>query len=262
MPSPFPGMDPYLESPDFWHNVHKHLIVSIYATLNRDLPEGFAAHLEETVYVARPDYFAPDVAVYNHFAVASNRPPHEEGGVAVAIKAPIHIEVPQIELHLPYIEIVTARGNHEVVTAIEVLSPVNKRGEGREKYLRKQRKILKSQTNLIEIDLLRSGVHTCAVPRIELEKVTHWDYLICLHKAGQSGFECWPFTVRDEISPLVIPLNEGDSPLEINLQALFDGVYDSGPFRREVDYKENPEPKLKAVDAVWADVLLRDKGLR
>jgi hypothetical protein len=29
MPSPFPGMDPYLENPEFWPGVHNRLIVAI-----------------------------------------------------------------------------------------------------------------------------------------------------------------------------------------------------------------------------------------
>lgn len=34
MPSPFPGMDPYLESPDLWPDVHLELIRDIRAALN------------------------------------------------------------------------------------------------------------------------------------------------------------------------------------------------------------------------------------
>jgi len=33
MPSPFPGMDPYLETPDRWHNVHDNLVTEIQAQL-------------------------------------------------------------------------------------------------------------------------------------------------------------------------------------------------------------------------------------
>jgi Protein of unknown function (DUF4058) len=34
MPSPFPGMDPWLESPEHWHNVHQILLTLIASELN------------------------------------------------------------------------------------------------------------------------------------------------------------------------------------------------------------------------------------
>lgn len=46
----------------------------------------------------------------------------------------------------------------EVVTAIELLSPKNKRsGEGRRVYELKRQRVLRSLTHLVEIDLLRDG---------------------------------------------------------------------------------------------------------
>lgn len=47
--------------------------------------------------------------------------------------------------------------NRELVTAIEVLSPTNKRGDGYREYLDKRRRILSSMAHLMEIDLLRKG---------------------------------------------------------------------------------------------------------
>jgi hypothetical protein len=262
MPSPFPGMDPYLEAPEFWHNVHQHLIVLIYTSLNRDLPDGLAAHIEEAVYIARPDYFFPDVTVYTRFATAPNRPQVERSSGNLAVIAPIHVEKAQIEIKVPRIEIVTAKGNREVITAIEVLCPVNKRSEGREKYLKKQGSILQSKTNLLEIDLLRGGLYTLAAPYDELIKETHWDYLISLRIFGKSGFDCWPFTVRDAIPPLRVPLDENNEPLVLDLGAMLTEVYETGPFRREIDYSVEPMPKLSAVDVGWADARLRESGHR
>ena len=45
MPSPFPGMDPYLEDPAHWRGVHAALIVACYETLNALLPDGFIARI-------------------------------------------------------------------------------------------------------------------------------------------------------------------------------------------------------------------------
>jgi Protein of unknown function (DUF4058) len=255
-------MDPYLEAPEFWHYVHHELIGQIARKLNRDLPEGFAAHIEEVVYIARPEQFAPDITVNTQFAVATNIPRDSSSTSSVAIATPIWIEVPSVELHLPRIDVVTTHGKRSVVTALEVLSPINKRGEGREKYQRKQRRLLQDSVNLVEIDLLRAGIHTVSVPKDKLAKETHWDYLICLHEAGKSGFDCWPFTVRDAIPPLRVPLDENNEPLVLDLGAMLTEVYETGPFRREIDYSVEPMPKLSAVDVGWADTLLRESGHR
>ena len=45
----------------------------------------------------------------------------------------------------------------KLVAVIEFLSPTNKRGLERKKYLRKRERILLSSVHLLEIDLLRKG---------------------------------------------------------------------------------------------------------
>jgi hypothetical protein len=46
MPSPFPGMDPYLEAPDIWPDFHDALAGEISSELNRTLPRPYYARLE------------------------------------------------------------------------------------------------------------------------------------------------------------------------------------------------------------------------
>ncbi|MGL6094387.1 MAG: DUF4058 family protein, partial [Fimbriiglobus sp.] len=38
MPSPFPGMDPYLEDPTYWGGFHTNLYTGIQRALNQTLP--------------------------------------------------------------------------------------------------------------------------------------------------------------------------------------------------------------------------------
>ena len=260
MPSPFPGMDPYLEAPEHWHNVHHALIGEIYRRLNADLPEGFAAEIEEKVYVVRPEGYYPDVAV-TRFAVAPNRPASIATSRVLTQERPLRIEVPLEEIRLPYIEIVTTGSPEQVVTAIEVLSPVNKRGEGRTQYIRKRNRVLKSKTHLLEMDLLRGGEHSVGVPERELRLETSWDYLVCLHRAEQGAFDCWPISVRDPLPEVAIPLTEDQPDFLISLQTAFHRVYDEGPFRRKVHYENDPTPRLELVDRVWANALLQARVL-
>src|SRR5258708_3106687 len=75
MPSPFPGMDPYLENPHSWGSVHHLFITFIAASLNDRLPEDFVARPDERLYVVQHERpIVPDVYVSHRMpAGASER---------------------------------------------------------------------------------------------------------------------------------------------------------------------------------------------
>jgi hypothetical protein len=50
MASPFPGMNPYLESPDLWTEVHHRLISAIAAAIEPSLPPNYRVAIEKWVY--------------------------------------------------------------------------------------------------------------------------------------------------------------------------------------------------------------------
>ena len=54
MPSPFPGMDPYLEEPAMWPDVQQRLISPTADALQLHLEPRYYARIGEGVYVARP----------------------------------------------------------------------------------------------------------------------------------------------------------------------------------------------------------------
>ena len=259
MPSPFPGMNPWLESPAHWHNVHRSLIALIYTELNRTLPEGFAATMDENVYILTPqNRILPDVAVVRTSDSTTAPLNFGSGGGVVTLTRPVEVAPLESdeEQRIPFVQIVaTTHGEQRVVTVIEVLSPINKTGPGREQYRIKQRDILRSAAHLLEIDLLRGGRHTVAVEEQRLlarHKAT-WDYVICLHRAGFGDqFTCWPFTMRDSLPAIAVPLADGLPEQPLDLTKLFEQCYTTGPFRRTVDYTKPPTPRLKHEDAVWA----------
>jgi hypothetical protein len=256
-------MDPYLESPEFFHDVHILLIAQLTEILNTHLPEGFSARMEERVYVGSDEPYDPDVAILR-LSSAPNVPT-ASSSVAVAARptvAPRRIPLAVWEERLQHIEIVTARGRRRVITAIEVLSPVNKRGKGREQYLEKQRALLQSPVHLIEIDLLRGGQHSVAADATLLREETDWDYLVCLHRSGAGIVECWDIRLPEPLPQIPIPLTSDQPDLLVDLQAAFDALYDKGPFRREIDYTIPPTPRFKSETATWAEQLLREKKLR
>jgi hypothetical protein len=255
-------MDPYLENPAMWPSVHQGLITFIWTALNGELPPGYSASMGERLFVVRPgrDIF-PDVAVYE-----LPRPAlfPSSGGVAT-LTAPS--DLPLVVIREPsetrevFVEIVKLGEDGErVVTIIEVLSPANKSAgsRGREMYLAKQSEALASAISLIEIDLLRTGEHTVAVPREELlRQDPRWDDLVCLHRGGEwDRFEVWPRTVRDHLPRIRIPLADGDPDLTLDLQAVFNRCYAEGGYARRIDYRRAPHTPLAERDAAWARELL------
>lgn len=262
MASPFPGMDPYLENPGLWSSVHQRLITYISDALNQTLPARYITTMGERLFVVRPgrDIY-PDVAVYEQPRPA----PFPSGGGVATLTAlsdlPLVVILESSELHEVYVEIVKLGDEGErVVTIIEVLSPGNKAAgsRGREMYLAKQSEALASAINLIEIDLLRTGEHTVAVPREGLEREhARWDYLICLHRGGDwDRYEVWHPTVRDRLPRLRVPLADGDPDLTLDLQAIFSRCYDEGGYARRIDYRRAPHTPLADSDAAWARELL------
>ncbi|MCS6863297.1 MAG: DUF4058 family protein [Abditibacteriales bacterium] len=115
---------------------------------------------------------------------------------------------------------------------------------------------------MIEIDLLRTGAHTVALPRERLLRHRTWDYLVSLHRGGGNRFEVWAFTLRQRLPRFSVPLANGDPDVVLDLQAVFDRCYDAGGYARRVDYRREPPTPLQGDDAMWADALLREKGLR
>lgn len=261
MPSPFPGMDPYLEDPSGWSGVHTPLIVAIQAELNRVLPKGFVARLDEYVWVrdtedadrrllGRPDAFVPE--------------PRRSGrGVTAVARA---VTAPTVRGSLPnsrkrknrVVQIVTARGQ-TVLTVIEVLSPSNKDpGEDRDLYTQKRRGYLAS-VNLVEIDLLRSGNR---LPMGRPTPPTSDYYVFSCRKDEYPGTAAWAFTVRDELPVVPVPISAGRADVPLDLRAALDRVYDDGRYAEILDYDSPPTPPLRPTDAEWAAELLKKVAKR
>lgn len=264
MPSPFPGMDPYLEDPLLWPSVHHLLISHIGMTLNSLMPPGYVVAFGERVLVAGPDReIYPDVALYQQ-ENTGGRAASPCGGAATAVgDPPWVIAVADDEIVEGFVEIRALAGLQNVVTVIEVPSPRNKAdsGEGRLLYRRKQREILASSTHLLEIDLLRSGQHTVAVPRDGLLRRGPYHYLVSLSRGNQrQECEVWGIVLASPLPRVRVPLAESDPDVILDLQAVWRQVYEAGAFERRVDYTAPPRVALSQIDADWADKTLHRSG--
>ena len=267
MPSPFPGMDPYLEHPGLWPGVHQGLITFARSALNAMLPPPYIADIGERLYVIQPERsIYPDVVVVER---PTDLPvmTQEAGGTATLVASDPHWEltVQPVEMREVFIEILATADESRVITVIEVLSPSNKTigSDGRHLYLTKQRELLRSPTHLIEIDLLRQGEHSVAPPQESLLEKGRWDYLVSLHRGGERGrYLIWPISLQDRLPRILVPLSDGDPDIVLDLQAVFDRSYDEGAYARRLDYSRAPRVALTGDDAKWADGLLQERGLR
>ena len=259
MPSPFPGMNPYLEHRDFWSEIHQWLINAIVEFLASQLAPKYIVGFNKEVYLTTPEeelsIGLPDVVVRR-----SQNTKQTSSNVAVAVAAePAKVTIPvPVEVTRSYLEI-RETASKRVVTAIEILSPVNKRsGPGREKYDRKRQRIFGSLTNFIEIDLLRSGKPMSVVgARVKS------DYRILVSRSDtRPTADMYAFNVQNQIPLFPVPLLPGDAEPVVNLKDLLDLIYDRARYDLRVDYSAEPVPRLSDTDAVWADGLLKQLGLR
>jgi Protein of unknown function (DUF4058) len=276
MPSPFPGMDPYLEAPHIWPDLHDALAAEIRGELNRTLPSPYYARLE-----MRPELgiveegslrqrIIPDIAVVRH--------PHRgtaPGGVALMdrprrdISNSLELVVPGDPIRHTFVEVRDPSRNHKLVTLIEILSPSNKRrGPDRQAYQAKQREVLESDAHLIEIDLLRSGDRI--LPDIILAALIDQiapppDYLVLVNRAwrraGGLAYQVFPCSIREWLPCIPVPLKQDEPEVPLDLQFVFNRAYDDGPYLRgAVDYAKPPEPPLSGDDAGWAEALIAGRA--
>jgi hypothetical protein len=263
MPSPFPGMDPFLEDPELWPDVHHELISDLRARINKGLSPRYVARLEVRVFLAsessfdQPSRRVPDVRI--QAGRATTRRPAARKAVA-SHGQPIEMTtmVEDDETEEAFIKIIAPKTG-EVVTVIEVLSPTNKtRGsEGRAAYTKKQTEVLHSPVHLVEIDLLRGGAPT--FPRGDVA----CDYALHVSRVDRRPRgKVWRIPLRSRLPTLPIPLQGDDPDFDIDLQGVLATAYDRGAYHVSVGYSGAPVPPLRPEDAAWADKLLRKAGLR
>jgi hypothetical protein len=261
MPSPFPGMDPYLESPLHWRDVHHSLAGQIRRQLVPRLSPRYVARLETRLVAFSPDeeeisILYPDIEVtqkqLRELAIATYEAATD---VADAIPPPplvLRALTPE-QVELITVEIRDA-AQGRLVTAIEILSPVNKRpGKGLEEYRAKRGTVLSANAHLLEIDLLRQGTRP---PR--LIGLPQSDYFIFLTRAERRNLtETWPVSVRDSLPVVPVPLLPGDEDVPLDMSHALRTIYDEARYDLGIDYGQPPVPPLAEEDAGWAQELLK-----
>ena len=243
----FPGMNPYLEGPSIWSEVHYGLIGALMRFLNPQVNPKYRVAVEKRVYTDAVLVGIPDANVIE-----------KKGGSQVAalqqtavLSKPEIVSIPMLEEIVErYLE-VREVASGDVVTVIEVLSPKNKKaGEGRRQYFEKRQRLLATQTHLVEIDLLRVGKPMpCEGGRLS-------DYQILISRSyDRPAAARYPFNLQDSMPCFPLPLKPQDAEPVIDLSDLIEQVYVESALELAIDYAASPEPALSAEKSKWMETI-------
>ncbi|NJL87792.1 MAG: DUF4058 family protein [Leptolyngbyaceae cyanobacterium SM1_1_3] len=247
MPSPFPGMNPYLELPVLWAEFHSRLIVALSDALIPKLQPNYYVAVETRTYLSADE---ADLLLGIPDAVVLPRTPQSRAAQAVATQVrPQQVRLPMpIEVKERYLE-VREVGTHRVITVIELLSPKNKRkGEGRAAYEKKRLRILGSASHLVEIDLLRENS-----PMPMIGAAGQSDYRIVISRATTRPIaDLYGFCLSEPIPVVGLPLKAKDEDIQVELQQILLEVYERGSYGFRIDYHQPvPPPPLSPADQAW-----------
>lgn len=252
MPSPFLGMDPYLEG-YLWPDVHHRLATEISDQLTPQLRPRYVARIEIQVVVDEDPQrevgiMYPDVEIVrNQRRQPPALPPSLRGGIAVAellapTPATITVQLPEVEIRLATVEIYDTAQN-QLITSIEILSPINKREPGLTKYRAKWRELRAAGVHILEIDLLRRGQRPLSHP-----KVPDSLYRVSLLRAGNSMVNVWAINLPDRLPIVPVPLRQPDADVTLDLGLALQTIYERAAYDLSIDYTAPPPPPALAED--------------
>jgi len=227
MPSPFPGMDPFLEDEKLWPSFQHQLVNCLYQILLPGLVDRYRARVGQRHYATEQALFT---------------------------------SVVREEHHEEYIEI-RQRTDGRLVTLVDVVSPANKTStQGRQSYLEKRREGRSAGSNLVEIDLVLQGQPMLDYSR---DGLPDWDYAVTVSRARQpERYEIYTATLQKKLPRFRLPLAADDRDHVLDLPIAFTKCYDQGDFATQIDYEREPSAPLNDEDKQWLDEMLKQQSLR
>jgi hypothetical protein len=221
MPSPFPGMDPYLEDPRLFPTFQRQFVSCLFQMLLPQVADRYRARIATRSYVIETPLFT-----------SVTREEHTEDT----------IEIRQ-------------RGDSKLVTLIDLVSPANKTTPiGRSAYLRTRQIGKQCAANLVEIDLVLQGQPTLEYSR---DGLPEWDYAVTVTRSTQpERYEIYTATVQKRLPKFRLPLSPDDKDTVVDVQSAFQRCYDQNDYAELIDYDKEPPAFLDETDRRWVRDLL------
>jgi hypothetical protein len=259
MPSPFPGIDPYLEGQHFWEDFHPRFLTYCSDALNEVLPQGYIAQLGQRIRLVessrkRTKLVLPDIAVIEAAGRPTRRVARRSKAAGVLTLEPVTIPLPSVETEVRDVWIEIRRGTSRApVTVIEMLSPTNKTGDGFVEYQLKRRSLIRQKIHLVELDLLLGG------RRLPMSlPLPAGDYFAFVSRARRRpDSEVYAWTMHDGLPYIPIPLLAGTPDVAIDLAGVFATTYERGRYALLIDYAATPSVLRKPEDRTWAEKVAR-----
>lgn len=256
MPSPFPGMDPYLEG-YLWPDVHNALAAKIRQILTPLLRPRYTARLN--IYVVEDTMPEGDVGIlYPDVEIMATNRLHETGvelptqssshpaeatpaALTIPVVLPVDVQMTNVEIR--------DTAHNQLITSIEILSPVNKREPGLTPYRLKRQRLYQAGIHLLEIDLVRRGARP-----IMHSKIPNVPYVVALTRAHTGKTAIWPIRLQDALPNVPAPLRAPDDDVILELGPALQSVYDEAAYDLSINYQEDPPPPaLSESDKAWIE---------
>jgi hypothetical protein len=272
MPSPFPGMDPFLEINPRWECFHGWFMrelarqslptaqaldcwIDVERTIYQQLPSG------EVIIVGRPDDLVG--ASFDRFDSSAWQESQEfAGGVALLAPKAVHEVVLDYDtmerVRQDYLVVRELGRFQRVLAVVEVLSPANKEGTYMPRYREKRRRYLESRAHFMEIDLLRDGQNPARNLFPELPPSAYFVFVARKTDCGRNE-EGYPIALRDPLPAIGLPLGPPRPDLPLDLAAAFRSAYDLSVRPGSIDYHQEtpPSPPLDQDDLRWVSGIVQ-----
>jgi hypothetical protein len=257
MPSPFPGVDPFLEDQGYWEEFHWKFINYTQEAVAERVPDVYEVRIEERLsLVYEPDSDLkrnvwPDVAVLRQTGESAGARPGPGALTLEPVSLPLMMYC-TAEVIEPRIEI-RRRIDRALVTVVELLSPSNKEPPGDRLYLKKHFELIHQPVHLVELDFLIAGKRLPV--DADLPAGHYYAFVSRADRRPMSDVFSW--SMRDRLPTIPIPLRAPDPDVALDLGAIFATVYERGRYERSVDYSAPLTIPLSAEDRAWAEELAR-----
>jgi hypothetical protein len=243
-------MDPYLEHPGYWRDFHQRFITYWCDWLADHLPDHYDVRIDERLGVVQEvdgggKVMLPDLSVSQSEALPERLAP--ETAVATLDREPVPMSVEYADEETESFLRVTHRPDASLIAVLELLSPTNKAGKGRQLYLKKRNDLLGETVHLVELDLLLGG------KRMPIRgKLPDGDYYAYVARGDQRPrCEVYYWKLTERLTRIRLPLKPSDPDVIFDLPGLLAHAYQRGRYARQLPYSEPPPVALSADNAKW-----------